>query len=68
MPRLHWPMISLAIEPDEACGRSSAVRLASHFEHAAALVGDSISISTSPHVMRLGPRQTDIYLGIKTCH
>lgn len=69
MPRRDWLMTSLAIEPDEARTRPSAVRPAFNFEHARALVGDgSISFSASPRVLPFGLWQTDIYLGIKTCH
>jgi hypothetical protein len=69
MPRRNWLMISLAIEPDEARTRPSAVRPASNFEHALALVGDDcVSFSASPRVLPFGLRQANICLGIKTCH
>jgi hypothetical protein len=69
MPRRDWLMISPAFEPDEARTCPSAVRSASNFEHARALMGDdSISFCASPRVLPFGLRQTDIYLGTKTCH
>ncbi|HUG03671.1 MAG TPA: hypothetical protein VML92_04495 [Steroidobacteraceae bacterium] len=69
MIRRDWLMTPLAIEPDEARIRPSAVRLALNFEHVQALAGDgSISLSASPRGLPCGLRQPDIYLGIKTCH
>jgi hypothetical protein len=69
MARRDWLTTSLAIEPDEARTRPSAVRLALNFVHVQAPVGDdSISISASPGGLSCGLRQPDIYLGIKKCH
>lgn len=69
MARRDWLMTPLAIEPDEARARPSAVCVALNFEHFQALVGDdSISFSASPRGLPCGLRRPDIYLGIKTCH
>jgi hypothetical protein len=69
MARRDWLMTSLAIEPDAARTRPSAVRLALNFEHVQALLGDDgVSFAVSPRGLPCGLRQPDIYLGIKTCH
>jgi hypothetical protein len=69
MARRDWFMTLLAIEHDDARTRPSAVRMALNFEHLRALAGDErISRCGSPSELPSGLTQSDIFLGIKTCH
>jgi hypothetical protein len=62
-------MTLLAIELVDARTRPAAVRMALNFEHLRALAGDErIFCSVSPFDLPPGLTQSDIFLGIKTCH